>query len=60
MTAAEQDLAAEAAERGISVPTLIRIKELVAEAPPLSAETKARLAILLRPHGENARRKRAA
>jgi hypothetical protein len=60
MTPDEQALAAEAAQRGISVPTLIRIKELVAIAPPLSAETKARLAILLRPRPGDAPRKRAA
>jgi hypothetical protein len=59
MTAGES-LADEAARRGISVPTLIRIKELVADWPPLTAETKARLAILLRPRGDNAHRKRAA
>jgi hypothetical protein len=55
-----EPLAAEAARRGISVASLIRIKELVAIAPPLSAETKARLSVLLRPRGDNALRKRAA
>lgn len=55
-----EQLAAEAARRGISVASLIRIKELVAIAPPLSAETKARLSILLRPRPGDAPRKRAA
>jgi hypothetical protein len=60
MSTAEQDLAAEAAERGLSVASLVRIKELAAAAPPLSAETKARLAILLRPRPGDAPRTRAA
>ena len=59
MTPAEQ-LAVEAEARGISVPTLIRIKELVAAWPPLSAETKARLAVLLRPRPGDEPRARAA
>lgn len=53
-------LAAEAARRGISVASLIRIKELVAIAPPLSAETKARLSILLRPRTAVLRKRKAA
>lgn len=60
MTPAEQALADEAAARGISVAMLRRIKELVAAAPPLSAETKARLAILLRPRPGDIAPKRAA
>lgn len=60
MTPAEQDLADEAGRRGISVRSLIRIKELVADWPPLTAETKARLAILLRPNGGAIPCKRAA
>jgi len=56
----EHALAAEAARRGISVASLIRIRELVAAAPPLSAEIKARLAILLRPRPCATPRKRAA
>lgn len=59
MSATERDLAAEAKARGLSVASLMRIKELVADWPPLSAETKARLSVLLRRPG-NEPRARAA